>query len=62
MAGDPQTDPAVKKTLMSVLKGFHNSYAQDRSLKVYAEWWEAVGGARGVSGVCTAQSSFGAVN
>lgn len=49
ICGDPQTDPKVKKTLMSVLKGFHDSYRDDRSLKVYAEWWDAVGGARGVS-------------
>ena len=48
MAGDPQTDPTVKKTLNSVLKGFHNQYQEDRSMKVYALWWEEVGGARGV--------------
>jgi len=49
IAGDPQTDPTVKKTLLSVLKGFHASYRDDRSMKVYAQWWEEVGGARGVS-------------
>ena len=48
MSGDPQTDPTVKKTLNSVLKGFHNQYQEDRSMKVYAQWWDEVGGARGV--------------
>lgn len=47
IAGDPQTDPAVQKTLKSVLKGFHQQYKEDRSMKVYAEWWDAIGGARG---------------
>ena len=48
IAGDPQTDPAVQKTLKSVLKGFHQQYKEDRSMRVYAEWWDAIGGARGV--------------
>lgn len=49
MAGDPQTEAVVKKTLMSTLKGFHQQYQSDRSMRIYAEWWDAVGGARGVS-------------
>ena len=51
MAGDPQTDPVVKKMLMSTLKGFHASYASDRSMRIYADWWDQVGGARGVRNV-----------
>lgn len=54
MAGDPQTEPVVKKTLMSTLKGFHQQYATDRSMRIYAEWWDAVGGARGVSALASA--------
>lgn len=50
IAGDPQTDPIVKKTLMATLKGFHSAYHDDRSMRIYAEWWDEVGGARGVSG------------
>lgn len=49
LAGDPQTDPKVKKILMSTLKGFHQQFNDDRSMKVYANWWDEVGGARGVS-------------
>lgn len=47
IAGDPQTDPVVKKTLLGVLKGFNVAYREDRSMKVYGSWWEEVGGARG---------------
>lgn len=49
IAGDPQTDPTVKKHLMGTLKGFHQQFKDDRSMKVYATWWDDVGGARGVS-------------
>lgn len=43
---------------MSTLKGFHQQFKDDRSMKVYAQWWDEIGGARGVRRKCVPREAF----